>query len=81
MAFIYRIPLFGEFTSQNAIMAERFIEGGSPYVHNSTLHEHFLSLYAYIPLLPCMSFFSFVEKIVDELRLGSLSACPLRGMC
>ncbi|KMT00642.1 hypothetical protein BVRB_9g219350 [Beta vulgaris subsp. vulgaris] len=27
-----RIPLFGEFTSQNAIMAERFIEGGSPYV-------------------------------------------------
>ncbi|WCJ40515.1 alpha/beta-Hydrolases superfamily protein [Euphorbia peplus] len=27
-----RIPLFGEFTSQNAIMAERFIEAGSPYV-------------------------------------------------
>ncbi|KAH1240433.1 Haloalkane dehalogenase [Glycine max] len=27
-----RIPLYGEFTSQNAIIAERFIEGGSPYV-------------------------------------------------
>lgn len=27
-----RIPLFGEFTSQNAIVAERFIEAGSPYV-------------------------------------------------
>ncbi|XP_020244262.1 uncharacterized protein LOC109822474 isoform X2 [Asparagus officinalis] len=27
-----RIPLFGEFTSQNAIMAERFIEAGSAYV-------------------------------------------------
>ncbi|XP_019082337.1 PREDICTED: uncharacterized protein LOC104793172 isoform X2 [Camelina sativa] len=24
-----RIPLFGEFTCQNAILAERFIEGGS----------------------------------------------------
>ncbi|XP_019454482.1 PREDICTED: uncharacterized protein LOC109355736 [Lupinus angustifolius] len=27
-----RIPLFGEFTCQNAIEAERFIEAGSPYV-------------------------------------------------
>ncbi|XP_025012820.1 uncharacterized protein LOC8282692 isoform X2 [Ricinus communis] len=27
-----RIPLYGEFTSQNAIEAERFIEAGSPYV-------------------------------------------------
>ncbi|GAB2269502.1 hypothetical protein Dimus_004419 [Dionaea muscipula] len=27
-----RIPLFGEFTCQNAIMAERFIEAGSAYV-------------------------------------------------
>ncbi|XP_021888427.1 uncharacterized protein LOC110807570 [Carica papaya] len=27
-----RIPLYGEFTCQNAIMAERFIEAGSPYV-------------------------------------------------
>ncbi|XP_020589848.1 uncharacterized protein LOC110031123 isoform X3 [Phalaenopsis equestris] len=27
-----RIPLIGEFTCQNAIMAERFIESGSPYV-------------------------------------------------
>ncbi|XVE91275.1 hypothetical protein DITRI_Ditri20bG0140500 [Diplodiscus trichospermus] len=27
-----RIPLYGEFTSQNAVMAERFIEAGSPYV-------------------------------------------------
>ncbi|KAL4179845.1 hypothetical protein AMTRI_Chr13g122140 [Amborella trichopoda] len=27
-----RIPLFGEFTCQNAVMAERFIEAGSPYV-------------------------------------------------
>ncbi|XP_055961773.1 uncharacterized protein LOC126682734 [Mercurialis annua] len=27
-----RIPLLGEFTCQNAIEAERFIEGGSPYV-------------------------------------------------
>ncbi|XP_012073134.1 cis-3-alkyl-4-alkyloxetan-2-one decarboxylase isoform X2 [Jatropha curcas] len=27
-----KIPLYGEFTSQNAIMAERFIEAGSPYV-------------------------------------------------
>eukprot|EP00252_Welwitschia_mirabilis_P020964 TRINITY_DN5253_c0_g1_i1.p1 TRINITY_DN5253_c0_g1~~TRINITY_DN5253_c0_g1_i1.p1 ORF type:complete len:391 (-),score=54.34 TRINITY_DN5253_c0_g1_i1:159-1331(-) len=27
-----RFPLLGEFTSQNAVMAERFIEGGSPYV-------------------------------------------------
>ncbi|CAH9056513.1 unnamed protein product [Cuscuta epithymum] len=27
-----RIPFFGEFTCQNAIMAERFIEAGSPYV-------------------------------------------------
>lgn len=27
-----RIPLLGEFTSQNAIEAERFIEAGSPYV-------------------------------------------------
>ncbi|KAH7866218.1 hypothetical protein Vadar_017252 [Vaccinium darrowii] len=27
-----RIPLFGEFTCQNAIIAERFIEAGSPYV-------------------------------------------------
>ncbi|PPD75302.1 hypothetical protein GOBAR_DD27769 [Gossypium barbadense] len=27
-----RIPLFGEFTSQNAVIAERFIEAGSPYV-------------------------------------------------
>ncbi|KAL2338168.1 hypothetical protein Fmac_012614 [Flemingia macrophylla] len=27
-----RIPLYGEFTCQNAVIAERFIEGGSPYV-------------------------------------------------
>ncbi|XP_072979933.1 uncharacterized protein [Typha angustifolia] len=27
-----RIPLYGEFTSQNAVMAERFIEAGSAYV-------------------------------------------------
>ncbi|XP_074312671.1 uncharacterized protein LOC141648104 isoform X2 [Silene latifolia] len=27
-----RIPLLGEFTSQNAVMAERFIEAGSAYV-------------------------------------------------
>ncbi|GLU22047.1 hypothetical protein SLE2022_381470 [Rubroshorea leprosula] len=27
-----RIPLFGEFTCQNAVMAERFIEAGSQYV-------------------------------------------------
>ncbi|PON90065.1 Epoxide hydrolase-like [Trema orientale] len=27
-----RIPFYGEFTCQNAIMAERFIEAGSPYV-------------------------------------------------
>ncbi|XP_021736676.1 uncharacterized protein LOC110703221 [Chenopodium quinoa] len=27
-----RFPLLGEFTSQNAIIAERFIEAGSPYV-------------------------------------------------
>ncbi|CAH9088505.1 unnamed protein product [Cuscuta europaea] len=27
-----RIPFLGEFTCQNAIMAERFIEAGSPYV-------------------------------------------------
>ncbi|KAI3455292.1 hypothetical protein Pfo_011955 [Paulownia fortunei] len=27
-----RIPFFGEFTCQNAVMAERFIEAGSPYV-------------------------------------------------
>lgn len=27
-----RFPLLGEFTCQNAIMAERFIEAGSPYV-------------------------------------------------
>ncbi|XP_031250020.1 uncharacterized protein LOC116107885 [Pistacia vera] len=27
-----RIPLYGEFTCQNAITAERFIEAGSPYV-------------------------------------------------
>ncbi|XP_048139240.1 cis-3-alkyl-4-alkyloxetan-2-one decarboxylase isoform X3 [Rhodamnia argentea] len=27
-----RIPLFGEFTCQNAVMAERFIEAGSTYV-------------------------------------------------
>lgn len=27
-----RIPLLGEFTSQNAVLAERFIEAGSPYV-------------------------------------------------
>lgn len=27
-----QFPLLGEFTCQNAIMAERFIEGGSPYV-------------------------------------------------
>ncbi|XP_058115605.1 uncharacterized protein LOC131258353 isoform X3 [Magnolia sinica] len=27
-----RIPLFGEFTSQNAVVPERFIEAGSPYV-------------------------------------------------
>jgi len=25
-----RIPLYGEFTCQNAVMAERFIEAGSP---------------------------------------------------
>ncbi|CAI0423051.1 unnamed protein product [Linum tenue] len=30
-----RIPLFGEFTCQNAIIAERFIEAGSPYVLKS----------------------------------------------
>ncbi|KAI4379266.1 hypothetical protein MLD38_005586 [Melastoma candidum] len=30
-----RIPLFGEFTCQNAVLAERFIEGGSPYVLKS----------------------------------------------
>ncbi|KAI3834124.1 hypothetical protein MKW92_043592 [Papaver armeniacum] len=30
-----RIPLLGEFTCQNAIMAERFIEGGSQYVLKS----------------------------------------------
>lgn len=33
---IYRIPLLGEFTCQNAIMAERFIEAGSAYVSNSS---------------------------------------------
>ncbi|KAJ8773884.1 hypothetical protein K2173_009315 [Erythroxylum novogranatense] len=27
-----KIPLYGEFTCQNAVMAERFIEAGSPYV-------------------------------------------------
>lgn len=27
-----RLPLFGEFTCQNAVLAERFIEAGSPYV-------------------------------------------------
>ncbi|XP_042373989.1 cis-3-alkyl-4-alkyloxetan-2-one decarboxylase-like isoform X2 [Zingiber officinale] len=30
-----RIPLYGEFTCQNAIIAERFIEAGSPYVLKS----------------------------------------------
>jgi hypothetical protein len=30
--FLSRIPLYGEFTCHNAIMAERFIEAGSPYV-------------------------------------------------
>ncbi|WOL20312.1 hypothetical protein Cni_G29116 [Canna indica] len=30
-----RIPLYGEFTCQNAVMAERFIEAGSPYVLKS----------------------------------------------
>ncbi|RZC53859.1 hypothetical protein C5167_012718 [Papaver somniferum] len=30
-----RIPLLGEFTCQNAILAERFIEGGSQYVLKS----------------------------------------------
>ncbi|XP_047068457.1 haloalkane dehalogenase 2-like [Lolium rigidum] len=30
-----RLPLFGEFTCQNAILAERFIEAGSPYVLKS----------------------------------------------
>lgn len=30
--YFSRIPLLGEFTAQNAIMAERFIEAGSPYV-------------------------------------------------
>ncbi|KAK6915082.1 Alpha/beta hydrolase fold-1 [Dillenia turbinata] len=30
-----KIPLYGEFTCQNAIMAERFIEAGSPYVLKS----------------------------------------------
>ncbi|CAM6090904.1 unnamed protein product [Calypogeia fissa] len=27
-----RLPLLGEFTSQNAVLPERFVEGGSPYV-------------------------------------------------
>ncbi|KAF9623651.1 hypothetical protein IFM89_003683 [Coptis chinensis] len=31
-----RIPLFGEFTCQNAVMAERFIEAGSAYVSTFT---------------------------------------------
>jgi pimeloyl-ACP methyl ester carboxylesterase len=30
-----RLPLFGEFTCQNAVLAERFIEAGSPYVLKS----------------------------------------------
>jgi hypothetical protein len=30
--FQCRLPLLGEFTCQNAILAERFIEAGSPYV-------------------------------------------------
>uniref|UniRef100_A0A453D905 Serine aminopeptidase S33 domain-containing protein n=1 Tax=Aegilops tauschii subsp. strangulata TaxID=200361 RepID=A0A453D905_AEGTS len=30
-----RFPLVGEFTCQNAILAERFIEAGSPYVLKS----------------------------------------------
>ena len=34
---VSRIPLFGEFTCQNAVMAERFIEAGSAYVSKSIL--------------------------------------------
>lgn len=37
LLFISRIPLLGEFTCQNAIMAERFIEAGSAYVSASAL--------------------------------------------
>lgn len=29
---LFRFPLYGEFQCQNAIIAERFIERGSPYV-------------------------------------------------
>lgn len=32
LLLMIRIPLFGEFTCQNAVMAERFIEAGSAYV-------------------------------------------------
>lgn len=35
-----RIPLFGEFTCQNAIMAERFIEAGSAYVSKAAYATH-----------------------------------------
>ena len=35
-ALFCRFPLLGEFTSQNAIIAERFIEAGSAYVSNSS---------------------------------------------
>jgi hypothetical protein len=31
MSFLYRFPLVGEFTCQNAMLAERFVEGGSTY--------------------------------------------------
>lgn len=37
VCYVYRIPLFGEFTCQNAVMAERFIEAGSAYVSKSIL--------------------------------------------
>lgn len=38
MEFQCRWPLFGEFTCQNAVLAERFIEAGSAYVSLSQKH-------------------------------------------
>ena len=36
-SFLSRIPLYGEFTCQNALMAEHFIEASSQYVSKAYL--------------------------------------------
>lgn len=83
----YRLPLFGEFTCQNAILAERFIEAGSPYVsfhrnsvpyipYDAILYWYFWSISQWI------AHYQFAYwRIISIMKLELLSSFCLTAMC